>query len=147
MSKTAIGNRHSAFGHGRALSTQHSAFSQGTAIGTQQSGFGHLRSLAKASILLRLLGCRSNPTYPGPEHRLVPGGSAECRVLNADCRFSSPHIANRFTVTSVTHPGLADSVLIGVGKPLLDEGLSSSLRAKMPAVGRQCSFKGGTCIQ
>lgn len=76
---------------------------------------------------------------------------AERRMPIADCPVLS-HSANQFTVTakrtSVTHRGLADSVLISVSEGLLGQGSGTgqTTMARWPN-RRHCSFQGGACIQ
>jgi hypothetical protein len=61
-------------------------------------------------------------------------------------------LANSFTVTlprtSVTHRGLAGSVLISVGKVAFGQERRGQSRAEQ-VVGRglRCSFQGGACIK
>jgi hypothetical protein len=74
---------------------------------------------------------------------LTNHGIAECLVPS--------HSANQFTVigkgTSVTHRGLADSVLISVGKLALGQSSQRAPTGVMWPNGRNCSFRGGACIQ
>jgi hypothetical protein len=98
------------------------------AFGTRQSAFGHnLFSLISSR---RQAGFRANK-----------GALAECRVLSAECLFSS-HIARSCTVmlrnTSVTNLGLADSVLIDVGKPWLGQG--SRRGGWLAVAGQSCAI-------
>ena len=134
MSKAALGTRHSAFGHSRALSTQQSAFSQTAYFGMVGGGTNSTSGVDWSK--------RRQPAVV-PQQSLP----AERRMPSAECRFSSPHIANHFTVTSVTHAGLADSVLIGVGRLVLAQGGFLQLTARGPRGRVHCAFQGGTCIQ
>jgi hypothetical protein len=69
----------------------------------------------------------------------------------AHCQLPTAHVATcctvTFPLTSVTQLGLADSVLIGVGK--LDLGCLPGLLARwiLGSEALHCSFGGGTCIQ
>ena len=80
--------------------------------------------------------------------QLAVGQTSHEPVANCLLPIASLDAAKTFTVTgqvtSVTHPGLAESVLIDVGK--LDLGLGP--RSFEPAgCGRCRSFRGGACIQ
>src|SRR5579864_3666464 len=101
MSKSAIGNRQSAFGHAPFL--------------LNRPSFLLLSCLLEVSCQIR----------PDSE-RLARCDLAECRMPNAECPVFVSPVANPCTVmlgvTSVTHRGLADSVLISVGKVLLERG-------------------------
>jgi len=137
MSKSAIGIRHSAFG---------------------QAPF--LQDSRLSALLLHLPTNGSRQIRPSSDCRAVPGALAEFRIRSANCSslaerkmpiaerpVFSPDIANQCIVTSVTHPGLADSVLISVGKLVLGQGASFQSMARVARNRVHCAFRGGTCIQ
>jgi hypothetical protein len=115
MSKKALGTRPSAFGR------------TGVAV---EIGF-RKASDAYSNVLSSARGQReaamAEIRKPSADRPFL----AECRMLSADCCFS-PHIARSCTVTlrdtSVTNMGLADSVLIGVGKLLFGRGSGGGCR-------------------
>ena len=86
----------------------------------------------------------------GPPHGGAFGVMTEPVLFTVDRLFliAGCKVATCFTVTapltSVTHQGLAESVLIRVGKLDLERNSKASQRD----AGRQyCSFREGTCIQ
>lgn len=74
----------------------------------------------------------------------------DCRMSIAECPVIS-HSANQFTVTtqgtSVTHRGLADSVLISVSEGLLGQHSGTGQTGARWPNRRHRSFQGGACIQ
>lgn len=75
------------------------------------------------------------------------------RIAYCQLLIASLYVAKPFTVTgqvtSVTHPGLAESVLIDVGKLDLGRGPGrQALTAQSRGAGfMRRSFRGGACIQ
>jgi hypothetical protein len=112
----------------QAFGIRHLAFSQETGMA---AGTGFCR---ERDADWKGLSARRSQREPAVAQRRVPNAEchllAECRMPRLECRFS-PHIARSCTVTlndtSVTNLGLADSVLIGVGKLLLERGSGRGL--------------------
>lgn len=109
-----------------------------TALGMRHSAFGQSRRVASTR-LARVLG------------KLLSEIFAECRVPNAECHRRSSNVATcctvTFPLTSVTQLGLAESVLIGVGKLYLACLLGLSPPWILGFEALRCSFGGETCIQ
>jgi len=140
-----------------AVGTRNSALGKDTAFGARRWAFGKEPAKRVADVQLRPArkNCPSKLSRRAPGMWICRSGcAAECQMPMAnrpafgDSSASADYpVAKAFTVTapltSVTHPGLADSVLIEVGKALLERGSAAGERVW----GRHyCSFREDTCI-
>jgi hypothetical protein len=106
--------------------------------------------MSEAAIDNRQLAIGEGVSASAPR-ALVPTSSSPSFFPIANCQLPTAHIATcctvTFPLTSVTQLGLAESVLIGVGK--LDLGCLPGLLARwiLGSEAPHCSFRGDTCIQ